>query len=138
MPNYDVTIYREMRVKFNGISAESPSHAAYLGHDRPTSEADLVEDCDGRSFAALVDVAGDSDGVVIDFPQGEIPQHFAKAMLGMLQSAVDHWGEAVRADEPIDGGDAVQWLSGFITAALPLVREIERQAAQHKPEGPAP
>jgi hypothetical protein len=59
MTIYNVHIYREMKLKFDGIEAESPEAAANIARDRLTEDADDIDDCDGETFAALVDVAGD-------------------------------------------------------------------------------
>jgi len=37
----------------------------------------------------------------------------APAMLSLLTGVLVKWGEAVEEDTPIDGGDAVEWLTGF-------------------------
>ena len=39
----------------------------------------------------------------------------APAMLDLLAVLLLNWGKAVERDEPIDGGDAVEWLAGFTT-----------------------
>ena len=47
----------------------------------------------------------------------------APAMLAALQQIESDWGEAMRDDSPINGGDAVQWLCEFfpqVTAAIAL------------------
>src|SRR5271169_1759482 len=59
MTIYNVHIYREMRLVFGGIEADSPEAAAVIARDKPTGDADSIDDCDGETFAALVDVAGD-------------------------------------------------------------------------------
>ena len=61
MPTYTVHVYREMRVKFTGIEAESPEEAASAGADLRTDQADDVEDCTGANLSALVDLEGDED-----------------------------------------------------------------------------
>jgi len=55
----------------------------------------------------------------IDHPTEKLPN--PAAMQSLIQGAVDKWGEAVDTDEHIDGGDAVQWLTDFIIAAMPLL-----------------
>jgi hypothetical protein len=67
---YHVHIYREMRLYFPGIEADSPEHAARIAREKPTHDAEYTEDCDGQNLSALVDVAGDSvfeHSVTIDF-----------------------------------------------------------------------
>jgi hypothetical protein len=70
MTIYNVHIYREMRLKFDGIEADTPEAAAAIARDKPTGDADDLADCNGDDLAALVDVAGDEDfsrSVTIDF-----------------------------------------------------------------------
>jgi hypothetical protein len=70
MTEYIVHIYREMRLSYTGIEAETPEAAAAIAAGKPTGDADNVEDCDGQDLAALVDTAGDDDysqSVTIDF-----------------------------------------------------------------------
>src|SRR5207244_6904068 len=70
MTLYNVHIYREMRLYFPGIEAQSPHEAARIAADKPTDEAALIEDCEGQTLAALVDVAGDEcfeQSQIIDF-----------------------------------------------------------------------
>ena len=61
MTKYNVHIYREMRLTFDGIEADTPEAAAAIARDKPTGDADDIDDCDGENLAALVDVAGDED-----------------------------------------------------------------------------
>jgi hypothetical protein len=67
---YNVHIYREMRLFFPGIKAESPQQAADIAAAKLTGDAECTEDCDGANLAALIDVVGDDDftqSVTIDF-----------------------------------------------------------------------
>jgi hypothetical protein len=61
MTIYNVHIYREMRLAFGGIEAATPEAAAATARDKPTEEADSIEDCNGDDLAALVDEAGDEE-----------------------------------------------------------------------------
>ncbi len=61
MTTYNVHIYRELRLVFSGIDAPSHDSAAAIAHDRPTDDAESIDDCDGDTFAALVDVQGDDE-----------------------------------------------------------------------------
>ena len=61
MTLYNVHIYREMKLRFDGIEAASPEAAANIARDGLTEDADDIERCDGETFAALVDVVGDED-----------------------------------------------------------------------------
>ena len=70
MTSYNVHIYREMRLMFEGIEADTPEAAAYIARDRLTSDADDIKDCNGEDLSALVDVAGDEDyrqSLTVDF-----------------------------------------------------------------------
>src|SRR4051812_44198946 len=85
MTIYNVHIYREMRIVFGGIEAETPEAAAAIARDKPTGDADDIEDCNGDDLGALVDVNGDEDytqSVSIDF---ESERH-RKAALKLLAS----------------------------------------------------
>jgi hypothetical protein len=59
MTLYNVHIYREMRFVFHRIEADTPEVAAAIARDKLTSDADDIDDCDGETFAALVDVVRD-------------------------------------------------------------------------------
>lgn len=59
MTRYHVHVYREMRLSFADVEASSHEEAARIARDKRTEEADAIDDCDGTTFAALVDVSGD-------------------------------------------------------------------------------
>ena len=61
MTLYNMHIYREMRLAFYRIEAATPDTAAVIARDTLTSHADDIDDCDGETFAALVDVVGIAD-----------------------------------------------------------------------------
>ena len=66
--------------------------------------------------SSMVDVAVVYDGS--DRARGEAEGYarmlsVAPAMLGLLTGVLVKWGKAVEEDTPIDGGDAVEWLTGF-------------------------
>jgi hypothetical protein len=70
MTLYNVHLYREMRLFFPGIEAETPEAAAANARDRLTEDADDIRDCDGEDLGALVDVVGDDQyeqSLMIDF-----------------------------------------------------------------------
>lgn len=70
MPKYNVHLYREMRLYYPDIEAETPQAAARLASEKLTRDAATVEDCYGTDLAALVDHDGDEDlenSAVIDF-----------------------------------------------------------------------
>ena len=59
MTKYNVHIYREMRLVFRGIEADSHEAAAAFALHKPIEHANDTADCDGETFYACVDVAGD-------------------------------------------------------------------------------
>jgi hypothetical protein len=92
MNTYNVHIYREMRLDFVGIEADTPATAAEIAARRQTEEADNIEDCQGDNLSALVDVAGDEDyrhSVLIDF-EAERQRKAATALLASLQAIVPY------------------------------------------------
>jgi hypothetical protein len=58
---YNVHLYREMMLSFCGIEAGSQEEAALKARALPTEDANGIDDCAGRTFAALVDIDGDED-----------------------------------------------------------------------------
>lgn len=76
MTLYNVHIYREMRLRFDGIEADSPEAAAAIARERTAEDASVVDECDGITLAALVDELGDEEyerSVTIDFEQDPGP-----------------------------------------------------------------
>ena len=70
MPIYNVHLYRELRLYYPGIEAETPEAAANTAWGNSTESAATIEDCDGANIAALVDLQGDDDFLhseIIDF-----------------------------------------------------------------------
>jgi hypothetical protein len=87
---YKVHIYREMRLVFGAIEADSHESAASIARAKATNEADSINDCEGETLAALVDVAGDEDfeqSQVIDF-EGERTRNAARSMLEALRAFI--------------------------------------------------
>lgn len=90
MTIYNVHLYREMRLRFGGIEAESPEAAAEAVRRLTLEAADVVDECDGADFAALVDVAGDEEfgrSVTVDF-EGEGLRKAAPELLAALTLAL--------------------------------------------------
>jgi len=58
---YNVHLYREMRLAYSGIEAASPEAAADKARDLATDQADSIDDCEGETLAALVDLVGDEE-----------------------------------------------------------------------------
>lgn len=90
MIQYIVHLYREMRLSYTGIEADTPQAAAAIASGKPTADADTIEDCDGQNLAALVDVAGDEDyseSVTVDFEAERI----RKAAPALLEALKQCW-----------------------------------------------
>ena len=95
MTLYNVHLYREMRLLFKRIEAETPEAAAAIARDRLTEDADDIDDCDGEDLAALVDVVGDDQyeqSVMIDFEA----ERLRKAAPELLAALVDLLGDLPR------------------------------------------
>lgn len=61
MTKYNVHIFREMRLYYPGIEAESHAEAAEIASKMDTCEAGEAEDCNGEDLSAMVDVEGDEE-----------------------------------------------------------------------------
>ena len=85
---YNVHLYREMRLYFQDIKADSPQQAAEACKDFPCDEAaGEAFDCDGETFAALVDAQGDfdhSESITIDF-EAERSRKAGQAAVALLE-----------------------------------------------------
>ena len=86
MTQYIVHIYREMRLTFADIEADTPEAAAALARDKTTDQSDNIEDCNGDDLSALVDVAGDEDyrqSVTVDFEAERIRKAAPKLLAAL-------------------------------------------------------
>jgi hypothetical protein len=95
MTIYNVHIYREMKLRFDGIEADTPESAALIARDRLTEDADAIADCNGENMGALIDVVGDDDyehSVSIDF-EAERLRKATTELLDALQAA-SNWIDA--------------------------------------------
>lgn len=84
---YHVHIYREMRLYFPAIEANSAEEAARIAAGKSSDEADCAEDCNGDTIAALIDVEGDSEyekSTVIDFEPARL-QKSARELFEALE-----------------------------------------------------
>jgi hypothetical protein len=91
MTTYTVHIYREMRLVFEGIEADSLEAAAAIARDMPTGDADDIYSCDGDTFYACVDVQGDEDyeqSRWIDFEEERL-RTAAPQMLAALRAFIE-------------------------------------------------
>ena len=85
MTRYIVHMFREMRVTFADIDADTPEAAAAIGLCKTTDEADDIEECNGEDLSAVVDLAGDEDygqSVTIDFE----PERIRKSASALLEA----------------------------------------------------
>jgi hypothetical protein len=92
MTRYIVHIYREMRLTFADIEADTPEAAAAIARDKTTGDADNIEDCDGEDLSALVDVAGDEEylhSVMVDF-EAERIRKAAPKLLTALEAVLPY------------------------------------------------
>ena len=92
MTHYIVHLYREMKLSYTGIEADTPEAAAAIAAGKPTADAGNIEDCEGQNLAALVDVAGDEDyreSVMIDF-EPERLRHAAARLLAALEGVLPY------------------------------------------------
>jgi hypothetical protein len=74
MTKYNVHIYREMRIVYQDIEAQTPEAAAESCRDFPSDAGCDPVDCDGQTFAAVVDTQGDynANGKDILFAEGQM------------------------------------------------------------------
>jgi hypothetical protein len=125
---YNVHIYREMRLVFGGIQAESLEAAASIARDKPTSDADEIDDCEGETLSALVDVVGDEEyeqSRFIDFENEQL-RRAAPALLAKLRAVTElrrKWrsqdaAETIDSIEYMDGLDALELDTAIAQAGL--------------------
>lgn len=124
---YNVHIYREMRLAYEGIEADSHEEAAALARDKPTNDAVEIDDCEGETLSALVDVAGDDEyeqSRFINF-EDERQRKAAPALLAACRMVVERWergdlAEAARAcHAAIEQAAVTSPPKESLTAALP-------------------
>jgi hypothetical protein len=120
MTKYIVHLYREMRLCYTDIEADTPEAAAEIAGSKPTDDADNIDDCEGQNLAALIDVAGDEDysqSVTIDF-EPERQRRIAPRLLEALKVSEGfvHWALKHGADR--DGtAAALEFIRHTIDAA---------------------
>ena len=103
MPTFNVHIFREMRIPYQDIEADSPQAAAESCRDFPCEMGCDPVDCDGQTFAARVDVqgVGNTPSHLIYF-EPERQRRAAPKLLAACRMIVDRWehgdlAEAARA-----------------------------------------
>src|SRR5271166_6703429 len=139
MTIYNVHIYREMRLVFGGIEADSPEAAAAIARDKLTSDADSIDNCDGETFAALVDVAGDEEyrqSRTIDFE----PERQRKAAPKLLAAlvAVAELRRKWRSQDEAETIDSIEYMDGLDSLDLEaLIAEAETSGIRSAPSASA-
>lgn len=101
---YNVHIYREMRLFYPGIPANSHAEAAAIAEGRPTDAAAEIDDCEGQTLSALVDVAGDADYAqsrLIDFEPARL-QRAARLLRDAAQMAKNYLADGLDASDPTE------------------------------------
>ena len=93
MPTYNVHLYREMRLYFPDIEADTPEEAAKLVAEKDFDDVEDFSDCDGENLAALVDLVGDeefrhSKTIAFD-PVKEAAQELYEALCDMVSDRDD-------------------------------------------------
>jgi len=87
----------------------------------------LAGEPSGRFYLLRANVRAGADLAVL---QGDETEGYARllsgapAMLDLLAVLLLRWGQAVEADEAIDGAEAVAWLAEFTVAARALLQGI--------------
>jgi hypothetical protein len=112
---YNVHIYREMKLRFDGIKAATLEAAAAVARDKPTDEADDIDDCEGKTLAALVDLVGDEEyehSRIIDF-ESEQPPNPGSLIITALQMASNYM-----SDDLDEGDETEMHIFSTIRAAL--------------------
>ncbi|HEY7330674.1 MAG TPA: hypothetical protein VH592_23745 [Gemmataceae bacterium] len=131
MPRFNVHLYREMRLLFEGIDAATHEEAAATARNRLTEDADAIATCDGETFAALVDVVGDKEFQhyrIIAF-EDERLRKAAPQLLRACQYVQPHLEEYVRWHHKHQGGCSVE-----MEQALDLINDsiAKATAAEHR------
>lgn len=90
MPMYSIHIYRVMKLRFDNVSAATAQEAADKVCTLPSDQADDLDDCDGETFSALVDVVDDENydhSQMIDY-EPERTHQGAAMLLAALEQAL--------------------------------------------------
>lgn len=131
---YLVHIYREMRLVYGDIEADSHEQAAAIARDKPTDQADSIDDCDGETIAALVDVVGDEEYAqsrIIDF-EPERQRRAARKLLAALKAFLEADAQAEECGE-------WKWenLAPAFQSAREAIAEAEAACPASSPAAPA-
>ena len=123
MTKFNVHLYREMKLRFDGIEAESPQEAADLARLCTLEGADDFAECDGEDFAALVDVVGDEE-----FSRSEIIDFEGKRLRKTARSLSD--GHRILIT--VEGG-VIQDIEGVPAGIVVEVRDYDRDGDREHP-----
>jgi hypothetical protein len=132
MTLYNVHLYREMRLTYESVEADAPHAAAAIALDKSVGAADDIDDCDGETFAALVDVVGDDQyeqSVMIDFE----PERLRKAAPLLLKALKALYAAAGGWNMPnlsILSGHDKGTLVSQVCAAIAKATTIDNQPAR--------
>lgn len=119
MTLYHVHLYREMRITFEDIEAETPQSAAAIARHMPAGEAVAVEECGGENLAALVGEAGD------DAFERAMPIDFSAERLSM--ATPDLLALSRRVVQAKAAGESVT--DQLYVAAVLLLSTLEEEAS---------
>lgn len=112
MRKFRVHVYREMRLVFEGIEADTPQAAAHIAAEKHFDHCDDWSDCEGTNLAALVDEDNAAnpdeaqDGIVVDFEDGRMLRSSYKllAALNTLLPEID-----AEIEQRRHGGNDEDW-----------------------------
>jgi hypothetical protein len=131
MTLYTVHLYREMRLALERVEADTPEAAAAIARNRLTEDTDDISDCDGDTFAALVDVVGDEhyeQSRLIDF-EAERLRKAAPELLAALEEVTPLLDACARNAVRLGLRDVAAQLLAVMSANR---RAIARAAANHQ------
>jgi hypothetical protein len=120
MTLYNVHLYREVHLTYESIEADTAEAAAAIALDRSVGAADDIDDCHGRTFAVVIDVAGDagwSPSQTIDFESEQsrkATQVLVKALTACVNYLADDLDESDETEARIfrDACEAIALASG--------------------------
>jgi hypothetical protein len=127
MTIYHVHLYREMRLVYSSIEADSHEQAAEIASNKVTDDADEIADCEGTSLGALVDVAGDDEyeqSKMIEFEE-ELLRKAAPTMLTALRTFLE---------EDAMASECQEWKWENLEHAFGLARDVVAYVEAHCPD----
>ena len=131
---YNVHIFREMRLFFPAIEADTPKEAARMAAEKLTDEAETIDDeCDGENLAALVDVVYDDgfdQSVMIDFAAERL-RKAAPKLLAACRMVVERWEKGDLAEAARMCHEVIVEVEGENSPARkPMIIEVRRGVVQ--------